>query len=53
MKKEYEMVFIVKPIESPKDSENPTTTHKIEITPKAIKLCNMVEITFLVFTIPP
>ncbi len=44
---------MVIPNEFPKDKEKPTTTHTKEITPKAIKLCSMVEITFFLPTIPP
>ena len=44
---------IIPPILSPKAKLKPTTTHKTLITPRAIKLCNMVEITLFLFTIPP
>ena len=41
------------PIVSPNARLKPTTTQSMLITPMAMKLCSMVEITFLLFTIPP
>jgi hypothetical protein len=41
------------PIESPNARLNPTTIHKILMMPMQTKLWSMVEITFLVLTIPP
>ena len=40
------------PIEA-ENNEEPTTTQTKLMTPSAIKLCNMVEITFFLPTIPP
>ena len=44
---------MIPPKLSPKARLKPTTTHSREITPIEMKLCNMVEMTFLSRTIPP
>ena len=44
---------ITPPMLSPKANEKPTTYHRIEITPSAIKLWSMVEITLRLLTMPP
>jgi len=36
----------------PKQRLKPTMTHSRLMTPRAMKLCSIVEITFLVLTIP-
>jgi hypothetical protein len=41
------------PILSPKARLNPTTNQTIEMIPKRIKLCSMVDTRFLYLTIPP
>ena len=41
------------PMESPNASEKPTTTHSTLTTPIAMKLCSIVEMTFLRCTMPP
>ena len=41
------------PMSEPKAKLKPITTHTTLITPIAIKLCSMVEMTFFLFTIPP